>query len=167
MTPVPSGRDTTAQTLTWAFYALSQNPEIEAKCRAEVAALGDELPSYENLGRLKYLNATFNETLRLYANVPTNQLTCTKDTVLAGSGTMVYAGELVQYSPHTMGYSTKLWGPDAEAFKPDRWFDEKGTLKKVSQYTWPVFKGGVGTNRNTRREVFLLTHRNSGSLACV
>jgi cytochrome P450 len=94
---------------TLQFYSLAQNPEVEKKTRAEVAnALGDNgLPNYENLSNLKYLTALFNETLRLYANVPTNTLTCTKDTVLAGSGTPVYEGEVVQYSPWAMGYSTK------------------------------------------------------------
>jgi cytochrome P450 len=107
--PVIAGRDTTAQTLTWTFYSLAKNPEVEKKTRVEVVnALGETgLPNYENLSNLKYLTALFNETLRLFANVPTNTLSCTKDTVLAGSGTPVYEGEIVQYSPWAMGYSTK------------------------------------------------------------
>jgi cytochrome P450 len=159
-----AGRDTTAQTLTWVFWNLANNPEVEKKARAEVqAVLNGKEPDYESIKELKYLNAIFNETLRLQANVPGNILTCTKDTVLAGTGTQVYRGDLVQYSPWVMvrcpyidsslwnltltfaifqGRMTSIWGPDAEEFKPERWIDEKGSLKKENQFKWPVFKAG-------------------------
>lgn len=137
-----AGRDTTAQTLTWVFYCLATHPEVEKKAREELlSVLGkDGKPTYESLKDLKYINAVFNECLRLYANVPGNILTCTKDTVLGGTGVTVRAGDRVQYSPWVMGRMQNIWGPDAEEFKPERWLDEKGSLKKENQYKWPVFK---------------------------
>lgn len=125
----------TAQTLTWVLYEVAQRPDVERKIREEVTAvLGDAAPEYDSLKDLKYTTAVFNETLRLYANVPGNILTVTKDTVLAGTGTQVYAGDRVQYSPWVMGRLKSIWGPDAEEFKPERWIDEKGNLKKENAY---------------------------------
>ncbi|KAI9030243.1 cytochrome P450 [Hyaloraphidium curvatum] len=158
-----AGRDTTAQTLTWVFYTLANQPKVEAKCREEIkAALGtDGLPGYENLKDLRYVNATFNETLRLFANVPVNPLTASKDCVLAGTGTKIDAGQLVQYTPWVMGYSPKIWGPDAAEFKPERWIDEKGVLKKENQYKYPVFKAGprvcLGQNMALQEGVTFIT----------
>ncbi|KAI9020376.1 cytochrome P450 [Hyaloraphidium curvatum] len=158
-----AGRDTTAQTLTWAFYTLAQRPDIEDKLRDEIrTVLGkDTKPGYENLKDLKLVQATFNETLRLFSNVPTNQLTATKDCVLGGTGTKVYAGEMVQYSSWCMGYAKSIWGPDAEVFKPERWIDERGVLRKENQYKWPVFKAGprvcLGQNMAIQEGVTFLT----------
>lgn len=131
-----AGRDTSAQTLSWAFYELALHPEATKKCRDEIErVLGkDRQPDYEAIKDLKYCTAVFNETLRMHANVPTNSLVATKDCVLAGTGTKVYAGEMVQYSPYVQGYSKELWGPDAEEFKPERWLEEKGSVKKESAY---------------------------------
>ncbi|KAI9002556.1 cytochrome P450 [Hyaloraphidium curvatum] len=140
-----AGRDTTAQTLTWSFYNLSRRPDIVKKCRDEISRVlgADRAPDYESLKELKYLTAVFFETLRLHSNVPTTTLFATKDTVLQGSGTKVYAGEGVEYSSWAMGYRKELWGPDAEEFKPERWIDPlTGSVRKENQYKYPVFKGG-------------------------
>src|SRR5579884_1253365 len=46
-----AGHETTANALTWTWFLLSQNPEIERKFRAEIDALGDRLPVFDDLGR--------------------------------------------------------------------------------------------------------------------
>ncbi|KAI9026358.1 cytochrome P450 [Hyaloraphidium curvatum] len=158
---VIAGRDTTAQTLTWVFYCLANHPEVERKLREElVTVLGDKEPTYESLKELKYTNAVFNEALRLHANVPNNIMTATRDTVLSGSGTKIYAGDRVQYSPWIMGRLKSIWGPDAEEFKPERWFDAAGNLRKENQYKWPVFKAGpricLGMNMATQEAMTFL-----------
>ena len=59
-----AGHETTATALTWTWYALSQNPDVEAKMRAELATvLGDRLPRYEDLPNLKYTEMVFAESL--------------------------------------------------------------------------------------------------------
>ncbi|KXS12712.1 cytochrome P450 [Gonapodya prolifera JEL478] len=159
MNLIIAGRDTTAQTLTWVFYMLSYHPEVEAKCREEIIRVfGDDgQPTYEKIKELKYLTATFNETLRLHANVPLNTPTCTKQTTLAGTGTTIYPGDIIQYSPWVMGRLQSIWGPDAEKFSPERWLDENGSVKKESTYKWPVFKAGpricLGMNMATQEAV--------------
>ena len=43
-----AGHETTATALTWTWYLLSQNPEVEEKLRTEIeAVLGNRLPTYD------------------------------------------------------------------------------------------------------------------------
>jgi cytochrome P450 len=55
-----AGRDTTACTLSWLFYELSNYPEKVAKLRQEILdTVGPEgIPSYENLKSMKYLQVS-------------------------------------------------------------------------------------------------------------
>lgn len=96
-----AGRDTTAQTLSWAFWEIAQHPEIYAKIREEAfSVLGDGPASYEHLKDLKYATAVFNETLRIHPNVPNSQKLALQDCVLPGSGVKVYEGQRVQWSSY-------------------------------------------------------------------
>lgn len=78
-----AGRDTTAATLSWAMYELSNKPQVWAKLRGQIL---DEVgptrtPSYEDLKNLTYLTHTINETLRLYPSVPFNLRSCCKSLI--------------------------------------------------------------------------------------
>ena len=55
MTIFLAGHETTALTLSWAWYLLAQNPDIEAKFHAELAAvLEGRLPTMADLAHLPY-----------------------------------------------------------------------------------------------------------------
>lgn len=73
-----AGRDTTAATLSWTIYELSNYPEIYRKLRDVVLArLGpNQTPTYDDLKDMTYLTHTLNETLRLYPAVPYNIRAC-------------------------------------------------------------------------------------------
>jgi cytochrome P450 len=73
-----AGRDTTAGTLSWAVYELSNYPAIWAKLRETVLdSIGtDRNPTYDDLKGMTYLTHTINETLRLYPAVPYNIRSC-------------------------------------------------------------------------------------------
>lgn len=65
-----AGHDTTAASLTWAFYLLAHHPEIQEQLGAELlSGLGDRPATFEDLGRLPLLRAVVDETLRLYPPV--------------------------------------------------------------------------------------------------
>ncbi len=68
LTVITAGLETTANALIWTWYLLDRHPEVKARLRAEVDALG-ELPGFENLHRLPYLDQVFKEALRLYPPV--------------------------------------------------------------------------------------------------
>ncbi|KAG0339924.1 hypothetical protein BG004_006625 [Podila humilis] len=130
-----AGRDTTAQALTWQFYALMSNPHVMANIVKEIDTVlsndGDDHAmqgegkksriTYEVLMQeLPYTKAVFHETLRLHPSVPKNVKQAVDDDILP-DGTRVYAGEFVGYSNWCMGRNKRVWGEDADLFKPERW----------------------------------------------
>ncbi|MGC2332030.1 MAG: cytochrome P450 [Candidatus Acidiferrales bacterium] len=67
MTLFIAGHETTSQMLSWTWYALSQNPAMEARLHEELnGVLGGRPPQVADLPRLPYLQAVMNESLRLY-----------------------------------------------------------------------------------------------------
>ncbi|WP_437878313.1 cytochrome P450 [Sorangium sp. So ce513] len=60
-----AGHETTALALTWALDHVHRHPEVLARLRDEIDALGPE-PDPERLAALPYLDAVCKETLRLY-----------------------------------------------------------------------------------------------------
>ena len=64
-----AGHETTATALAWAFYEVTQHPEIERWLLDEIATLGSE-PDPVQLSDLPALQAVSRETLRLHPIVP-------------------------------------------------------------------------------------------------
>ncbi|ORY63317.1 putative cytochrome P450 alkane hydroxylase [Pseudomassariella vexata] len=117
-----AGRDTTASLLANMLFILARRPDVWAKLRAEVAGLGGEVPTYETLRNLKYVNA------RLYPVVPLNGRFAHNDTVLPRGGGLdgqspifVHKGTFVAYSVYAMHRRKEFYGEDANDFKPERW----------------------------------------------
>lgn len=138
-----AGRDTTAGTLSWAFYLLSKYPNVQEKLFEEVqditfsASRNKEI--FEKVKTLKYAQAIWQEVLRLYPAVPMNSKVAVNDDVLP-DGTQVYAGEVVGWNSWAMGRLTALWGEDAKEFRPERWFQPE--LIRPNPATWPAFHAG-------------------------
>ncbi|NVJ19959.1 cytochrome P450 [Myxococcus sp. AM011] len=62
-----AGHETTAVALAWTWLLLSQHPEVEQRMRDEIAStLGDRPPQLQDLPKLRYITAVFEEVLRLY-----------------------------------------------------------------------------------------------------
>jgi cytochrome P450 len=62
-----AGYETMAIALTWTWYLLSQNPEVETKMQAEIdRVLAGRLPTYDDLPQLKYCEMVLAESMRLY-----------------------------------------------------------------------------------------------------
>jgi cytochrome P450 len=67
MTLFLAGHETTALTLSWAWYLLAQNPEVEKNFHAELdEVLGSRLPTVGDMPRLKYTERIAKESMRLY-----------------------------------------------------------------------------------------------------
>lgn len=65
-----AGHETTALTMMWLFYLLSQHPEVEARLRDEIAAVcANRLPTLNDLPHMPYTQQVISETLRLYPPV--------------------------------------------------------------------------------------------------
>src|SRR6185369_9712899 len=70
MTFLLAGHETTAMALSWTWYLLAQNREIEERLGAEItAAIGDRVPTIDDLPRLQYARQVVEEAMRLYPPV--------------------------------------------------------------------------------------------------
>ncbi|PIL29246.1 cytochrome P450 [Ganoderma sinense ZZ0214-1] len=128
-----AGHETTSTATTWCLFALTQAPEVQAKLRAELLALDTDTPSMDQLNNLPYLDCVVRETLRVHAPVPTTTREATRDDVIPVAEPFVDRHGVVQDSIRiskgtpifipilAMNRSTKLWGPDAAEFRPERW----------------------------------------------
>jgi len=67
MTLFLAGYETVSNTLTWTWYLLSQNPEIESRLHQELdTVLGGRLPNSEDYPKLCYTEMVLAESMRLY-----------------------------------------------------------------------------------------------------
>jgi len=150
-----AGRDTTAQLLTWFFYLISlpENKEKLDKIYHEVdEVLGKTSDSqivagFENVKKLKYLEAALTETLRLYPPVPKELKMVVKDDVLP-DGTEVQAGEWVAFTPYCMGRLSSLW-EDPLSYNPER-FMKKQAVSDITNTKNEGEEGERGSEEDTR-----------------
>jgi len=67
MTILLAGHETTANATAFTFYLLSAHPEIEQKVIQEVdEVLGDRVPTFDEVSKLKYLDLVVKESMRIY-----------------------------------------------------------------------------------------------------
>ncbi|KAF2462959.1 cytochrome P450 [Lindgomyces ingoldianus] len=129
LTFLAAGHETTSSAFTWASHLLALNPDVQKRLRAEIhenIALPRDISSEKIdiaglLESLPYLNAVCNETLRLYPTIPVSSRVATRDTSICGQ--YVPAGTLSFIVPWAINRNPRLWGEDAEKFRPERWID--------------------------------------------
>lgn len=110
-----AGYDTTSTALAYAFYSISQNPEVEANIVEEIRSS----PDGTDVDDYCYCQAVFQETLRLYAPSPQILRTLPKDLKL-DSGVVVPAGTFVAL-PIFLVHRSERSFPSPLEFRPDRW----------------------------------------------
>ncbi|KAI6040639.1 cytochrome P450 [Pisolithus marmoratus] len=160
-----AGRDTTASTLTYLVYMLSQHPKVLERLREEVLSKvgSSRRPTYDDVRDMNYMRAVINgasphilcrtvvtcqyaETLRLYAPVPFNTRTSAEAAVWPGvnGGPPIYIppGTRIPYSVFLMHRRKDLWGPDAEIFDPDRFLDERLKYLTSNPFIFLPFNAG-------------------------
>ena len=118
-----AGHETTSGLLSFALHALTQHPAVLAQARAEVdRVIGTDpgqLPRFEHLSQLVYLDQVLRETLRLWPTAPVFGMTPRQDTLLAGRYP-VRAGENMLVLLPMVHRDPAVWGDDAERFAPER-----------------------------------------------
>ena len=113
-----AGHETTANTLSWAFYLLSRHPEAEAKLHAELdQVLGARVPNFDDIPNLVYTRAIVDEALRLYPPVHVMSREALADDKVGRR--KVRAGSTVVIAPWLLHRHQKLW-TDPQAFRPER-----------------------------------------------
>ena len=133
-----AGHETTANSLTWIWYLLSQAPEVEAKLHAELdRVLGGRPPTLADLPKLVYARAIFDEALRLYPPVPILPREAVRDENYRG--VRIPKGSLVFVVPWLLHRHKKLWDkPDH--FVPERFLPENSA--SISKFAYIPFSIG-------------------------
>ncbi|KAJ5116805.1 hypothetical protein N7456_001153 [Penicillium angulare] len=124
------GSGTTATTFVYLLWAVLQRPDVVQKLQSELdAAFPDnQPPDSVTCGKLPYLQAVLNETLRVYpATIAVLPRTATVDTIVDGipvpRGTNVATQNLtIHRDPQT------FQNPDS--FIPERWIEGNNTQMK-------------------------------------
>lgn len=127
-----AGHDTTANTMSWLLFEISQQPELQRRLQAEADALFEKSGgniAYQDLGpSLPLTGRCLLETLRKWPVVPngTFRETVAEDFVtgLDGSKVRVPKGTFVQITNWMRHRSKELWGDDVMAFNPEREFSD-------------------------------------------
>ncbi|MCI0337128.1 MAG: cytochrome P450 [Acidobacteria bacterium] len=138
MTIFLAGHETTAIALTWTWYLLSQNPEVEARFHAEVdAVLTGRLPTAEDYSKLRYTEMVFAESMRLYPPAWIIGRRALNDYQI--NGFHIPARSILLMSPYLMHHNEKYFS-DPLKFDPERWTPEaKESRPKFSYFP---FGGG-------------------------
>lgn len=136
-----AGHETTSGLLSFAFYYLAAHPRCLAAARAEVDAVVGAGPiAVEHLARLPYLTAVLRETLRLQPTAPGFELSPFADTVVGGKYKVSKDDVLLAILP-AAHRDPAVWGPDADAFVPERMLDE--AFERLPRNAWKPFGTGA------------------------
>ncbi|MFI7320639.1 cytochrome P450 [Streptomyces venezuelae] len=130
-----AGHETTSGTLAFALHHLVKNPAVLHLAQAEVDTLwGDDPdpePTYEDVGKLRYVRQVLNEALRLWPTAPAFQRRARADTTLGGHP--VKAGQyVVVLTP--MLHRDPVWGDNVEEFDPERFAPETEAARSPHAY---------------------------------
>ncbi|MEU5726447.1 cytochrome P450 [Micromonospora sp. NPDC047738] len=151
-----AGHETTASTLGWSLHLVDEHPEVREGLHAEaVEVLGDRLPTYEDLHRLRYTTMVVEEVMRLFPPVwMLSRKAQGPDTV---AGYDVRAGADVLICPYTLHRHPAFWA-QPERFDPGR-FDPAHRPDRP-RYAYLPFGAGprfcVGNHLGMLEAVFVL-----------
>jgi cytochrome P450 len=133
-----AGHETTAAAMTWAFYLLSEHPDVEQRVREELkTVLNGRTPTFADLQKLSYTQQVINEVLRLYpAAYLFAREAVTQDVI---DGYPIPPKTLIFITPFITHRDPKCW-PDPETFDPDRFAPEQVASRPRHHY-YPFGEG--------------------------
>jgi cytochrome P450 len=133
-----AGHETTANTLSWTWWLLTQNPAVEAKFHAELrTVLAGRAPSLDDLPKLVYTNHIITESMRLYPPAWGTARTAIEEHEIAGYA--VPKGSGVSFAQWTVHRDAR-WYDAPDEFRPERW--EGDLLKRNPKFAYFPFGGG-------------------------
>ncbi len=133
-----AGYDTTSRTLTWAWYSLAQNPNVEALLHQEIdEVLGGRAPTNDDLPHLRYTSLVIQETMRLLPPNPIIARQALQDDQIGGF--KIPAGSVVALSQYLAHRHDAHWD-EADVFQPERFATENAAGRH--RFAYFPFGGG-------------------------
>ena len=133
-----AGHETTAHALSWAWYCLARNPDVERKLHVELdGVLDGRAPTVADLERLPYTEQVVSEALRMYPPVYAiarrahDRRRRRRLDVPRGSEVMLWV---------YMTHHDPRFFPEPEAFRPERFAPAR--LATLPKFAYLPFGGG-------------------------
>jgi cytochrome P450 len=127
-----AGQETTASSLAWTWFLLSQAPAVEARLQTELAeVLGGRSPTLDDMPRLIFTRAVFEETIRLYPPIPFLGRQALQDERIRNRH--IPKGSLVAVVPWLLHRHRQLWN-DPDHFSPERFLPENAAARQRYSY---------------------------------
>ncbi|MGH9326862.1 MAG: cytochrome P450 [Terriglobia bacterium] len=115
LTMLVAGHETTATTLNWMWYLLSQHPDVEGKLDKELKL--NSFSGFADLSKFPYTRQIVEEVMRLYPALWLISRRAIADDRLGGYA--VPAGTEIYTPPYFIQHNPEIW-KDPERFDPDR-----------------------------------------------
>ncbi|XP_075795493.1 thromboxane-A synthase isoform X2 [Pelodiscus sinensis] len=118
-----AGYETTTNALSFATYLLATNPECQERLLQEIDEFSEkhDIPDYQNVRELPYLDMVIAETLRMYPPAFRFTRETLRDCVVRGQ--QIPAGAIVEIAVGHLHYNPEFW-PEPEKFIPERFTAE-------------------------------------------
>ncbi|KAH7376903.1 cytochrome P450 [Plectosphaerella cucumerina] len=129
---ITAGSDTTAISLSSCLYYLFTNPDKLEKLRHEIETMAadgriSDPVTFQEAQNMPYLQAVIKESLRLHPAVGTILARVVPKGGMELDGQYFPEGTEVGANAWPLHYSNDTYGPDPEAFRPERWIGEEKT----------------------------------------
>lgn len=139
LTLLLAGHETTAKTLGWTLYLLSEHSEVAERLHDEVhSVLGERVAAVDDLAHLPYTLMVIQEAMRLYPPIWLMSRVAIEDDEIGGYH--IPARSLVTISPYVMHRHPSFWN-DPERFEPERFAPERESQRL--QFSYFPFSGGA------------------------
>jgi len=140
MTLFLAGHETTANVLSWTWFLLGQNPEVEEKLIEELRrVLGGRIPTPADLPQLVYADAVLRESMRLYPPVWVIGRRALAPFRLGEyelpADTNVLISQLILHRD-------ARYFPEPLQFNPDRWSPSDSRAASLPRFAYFPFGGG-------------------------
>jgi cytochrome P450 len=138
MTMLLAGHETSANLLTWIFYALDKSPEVEQRFHQEIDQINflEQMP-FEVYRGLEYTHHIIQEALRLYPPAWLIYREADQDVELLGEP--FTKGSTFMISPYSLHRKADVFG-DPEVFRPERFAES--TAAPWPKFAYFPFGGG-------------------------
>jgi cytochrome P450 len=139
LTFISAGHETTANTITWSLFLLSQSPEWRARVEAEAAReIGGPIAGLAD--RLVETRAVIDEAVRLYPAIAALSRVAKGPDELGGE--KVKRGTMIVIAPYVL-HRHKLYWRDPDTFDPSRFLGK--AKNEIDRYAYIPFGAGIRT----------------------
>lgn len=118
---VGGGYENTVAALSWTFWFLDRNPDARQRLCDEVDELDGARPTLDDLDRLRWTKACFDEGQRLQTHPFTPRFAMADDNV---GGYRIRRGNVVGIPVYALHRDRRWWGPNPDAYDPTRFYDK-------------------------------------------